>query len=154
MAKLLIAALIIACIAPLFIKGPDGEPLMSLQDWMPGPVDELIPQDVQEMGVPHEPTTVYKWQDENGQWHFSSAPPADVTDAETMELDGDINIMQAPPVERTQQAAASSHEVALPSGPMTVSPDQVKDMMETVTNLQETVDQRKADVDAVLPSNP
>jgi len=154
MAKLLIAALIIACIAPLFIKGPDGEPLMSLDDWMPGPVDELIPQDVQDMAVPNEPTTVYKWQDENGQWHFSSAPPADVADAETMELDGDINIMQAPPPGMTQQAAAPSNALALPSGPMTVSPDQVKEMMETVTNLQETVDQRKADVDAVLPPNP
>ena len=33
MIKLLIGLLIIACIAPLFIKGPDGEPIMTVDDW-------------------------------------------------------------------------------------------------------------------------
>ena len=39
--------------------------------------------------------------------------------------------------------------VGAQAGVMTASPEQVKEMMETVTNLQETVDQRKADMDAM-----
>ena len=31
--KLMVGLVIIACIAPLFIKGSSGEPLMTLDDW-------------------------------------------------------------------------------------------------------------------------
>ncbi len=157
MIKLLIGVLIIACIAPLFIKGPDGEPIMSLDDWkieLPESLDDLFGSrqsaSTPEVPAPSEPTTVYKWQDEKGQWHFSSMPP-EVETAETMELDGNINTMDAfvPPPKEETTVATGIDTGGMPAGPMTVSPNQLKQTMETVTNLQETIDQRKADIDKV-----
>lgn len=161
MIKLLIGILIIACIAPLFIKGPDGEPVMTLDDWsisLPDSVTDLF-----EDGLPTsalspagddapEPTTttVYKWQDEEGQWHFSNTPPKELI-AEEMEISSDINLMDAyvPPPEPEQQQAAASAMPQIPGGAITATPEQVQEMMETVTNLQETIDQRKADMDEI-----
>lgn len=157
MAKFLITLLIIACIAPLFIKGPDGKPIMSLDDWkfeLPGSVDDLLPAgDAVDVISESGPETVFKWQDEEGQWHFSSTPPTDVAVAEEMTLDGDINLMEAylPPLE--EQANTESAISQMPAGPMTVSPGQVKEMMETVTNLQETIDDRKSEIDAIVAPN-
>ncbi len=153
MVKILIGLLIIACIAPLFIKGPDGETIMTLDDWkidLPESLGDLLPgaaPEVQNL-APSAPATVYKWQDEDGQWHFSNTPPENGV-AEEMELSGDINIMEAyvPPEEPTGTETAAA--TGIPSGPMTATPDQVREMMETVTNLQETMDERKAEIDKI-----
>ena len=68
----MVGIVIIACIAPLFIKGPNGEPLMTLDDWkihvpvqLQGLVDNLtsgakMSPPVQEQ----QPKLVYKWQDD------------------------------------------------------------------------------------------
>ncbi|MBT4159855.1 MAG: DUF4124 domain-containing protein [Gammaproteobacteria bacterium] len=154
MVKILIGLLIIACIAPLFIKGPDGEPIMTLDDWkidLPESLDELLQgaiPEVQEQ-APSAPATVYRWQDESGQWHFSNTPP-EAGIAEEMQLNGDINIMEAYVAPEETAATETASATGLPSGPMTATPDQVREMMETVTNLQETIDQRKAEMDKIV----
>lgn len=161
MIKIVIAALIIACIAPFFIKGPSGETIMTLDDWateLPTSMDEIISKAKSAANselialTPVEspadsPTKVYKWQDENGQWHFSSTAP-DLNIAEEMEI-GDVNLMEAyVPVPEPQKTQSSVPRLPA-SGMMTATPGQVQDMMETVTNLQETIDLRKADMDAI-----
>ena len=157
MIKLLVGLLIIACIAPLFLKGPDGGPIMTLDDWkfeIPDSVTALFDKGSEmtlgdDAALGAESTTVYKWQDDDGQWHFSTTLPAQQV-VEEMELSGDINIMEAyvpPPEEVIAQTSAAP---SMPTGPLSVSPDQLKDMMETVNNLQDTVDQRKANIDAVV----
>ena len=74
---------------------------MNLDDWeieLPTSIDNLllVTSNVSELnGAPAlESTTVYKWQDEKGQWRFSTILP-NTQVAEAMELDGDINIMEA-----------------------------------------------------------
>ena len=157
MIKLLIGLLIIACILPLFIKGPDGKPIMTLDDWkleVPTSLSGLADDAMQELGPEvgqevKEPATVYKWQDEKGQWHFSNQPPDVPEGAEEMELTGDINIMDAyvPPEPEPTTTTTAAANVPGITGPMTVAPEQVKEMMETVTNLQQTVDDRKKELD-------
>ena len=172
MIKLIIAAFIIACLAPLFIKGPDGEPLMTLDDWsVSAPafvtalldgtfLDETVNQkSLSDDSTPDpastgEPTEIYKWQDEAGVWHFSDSP-VDLGVAEKVEL-GEVNVMDpwAPETEQeTDEPAVTSRLPALPTGsPVTTS--QVQEIMDTVTNLQETIDDRKAKMDAiVLPAD-
>ena len=154
MIKLMIGLLIIACIAPLFIKGPSGEPLMTLEDWkivLPVSVAELMTRfrpasEAQPPAMKQIPARVYKWQDDQGQWHFSSAPPNPDL-AEEVEI-GEINLMDAyvPPAEVEAETTAISQ---LSTGSVTATPNQVKEMMDTVTNLQETIDQRKVDMDAI-----
>jgi hypothetical protein len=155
MGKLLIGALIIACIAPLFIKGPEGEPIMILEDWKPS----LSPWLKEALGfvshkadatagVVRKPDIVYRWQDEEGQWHFSSAPPAD-TAAEVMTLTGDINTIDSTPVAGTEDVNAevtgSEMDMALPG--MSVSVEQVREMMEAAKELQSVIDNRADEID-------
>ena len=150
--KLLIGMLIIACLAPLFLKGPDGGPIMTLDDWkidLPTSIRELMAGMGKKESAtePQAPAEIYKWQDADGQWQFSNTPPDET--AELVEI-SDINLMGAyvPPPEPDAVIAAGA---SLPtSGAMTATPDQVKQMMETVTNLQETMDDRKADLDVVV----
>jgi len=154
MIKLMIGLLIIACLALFFIKGPSGEPLMSLEDLkteLPTSVAELITRfrpasEAQPPAIKQIPARVYKWQDDQGQWHFSSAPPNPDL-AEEVEI-GEINLMDAyvPPAEVETETTTVSQ---LPTGSATATPNQVKEMMDTVTNLQETIDQRKVDMDAI-----
>ena len=74
---------------------------MNLDDWeieLPTSIDNLllVTPNVPELNgaPPFESTTVYKWQDEKSQWRFSTTPP-NTQVAEVMELDGDINVMEA-----------------------------------------------------------
>ena len=74
---------------------------MNLDDWeieLPTSIDNLLlgTSNVPELNgaPPLESTTVYKWQDEKGQWRFSTTLP-NTQVAEAMELNGDINIMEA-----------------------------------------------------------
>lgn len=153
MIKLLIGLLIIACILPLFIKGPDGEPIMSLSDWVPEVPDAVsdLAGEVTPDPVSSDPVTVYKWQDEDGQWHFSNQPPEVPDGAETMELSGDINLMESVEIPEKRQQPTTTASASTPSftGPMTVAPEQVKEMMETVNSLQQSVDDRKKEIDAL-----
>lgn len=92
MAKLLTGLPIIACIAPLFIKGPDVEPIMVLDDWKferPASPDGVMP---------------------------------------------------------------AAGRTGATSAPQTTTPEQVQEMTDTVTSRQETIDQRKADMDEIARS--
>ncbi|MDA0979200.1 MAG: DUF4124 domain-containing protein [Proteobacteria bacterium] len=156
--KLLIGLLIIACLAPLFLKGPDGEPVMTLDDWKPdvsdsfdGLLDKLAPG----QAGPAEsaaPDRVYKWQDETGVWHFSSERPENNA-AEELVLTGDINLMDAfeAPVRQESAPAGTVKQLTSP-GVMSASPEQVRQIMETVTNLEGSLEKRKSELDAATAS--
>ncbi|MDA0790704.1 MAG: hypothetical protein O2780_14750 [Proteobacteria bacterium] len=146
--KLMVVIVILACAGPFFIKGPDGQPLMTLDDLKPditSPAD-LLPDALAPDPAPAEPTRVYKWQDENGVWQFSNNP-ADARGAEEVALDGHINTMEAFKPPPKQSAVKPSAPSSIP-GVATVSSSQAAELMNTVTNLQETIDARKADLDA------
>ncbi len=152
MMKLMIGLLIIACIAPLFIKGPDGEPIMTIDDWaidLPEPVEAFFsdlmsgrtPSTSAIPGTPDaEPAKVYRWQDENGQWHFSNTPP-NMDVAEEIEI-ADVNLMDAyvPPEPEPEAAETSEAPASLPGG--VPGADQMQEMMDTVNSYQETMEQR------------
>ena len=82
--KLLIMLLLLACIAPFFIKGPDNRPLMTLDKLKF--VNLSIPQlpSLAELKLPAVSTIgntaipaavkkvkIYKWKDRDGCWYFS-----------------------------------------------------------------------------------
>ena len=74
-------ALIAAVVAPFYIKGPTGQPLMRVSDVL----DDTLP--VQE-------TTVYRWQDAEGVWQYGDTPPASVN-AEPVEVRPNITPIKA-----------------------------------------------------------
>ncbi|MBO6703236.1 MAG: DUF4124 domain-containing protein [Pseudomonadales bacterium] len=152
MMKLMIGLLIIACIAPLFIKGPDGEPIMRIDDWaidLPEPVEAFF-SDLMSGRTPSASTIpstrdaasakVYRWQDEKGQWHFSNTPPnSDVAEEITI---ADVNLMDAyvPPGPEPVAVETSQAPGSLPGG--VPGADQMQEMMETVNSYQATMEQR------------
>ena len=149
---MMILIVLLACVVPFFIKGLDGRPLMTLEYWkmdMPELPMGLLTEAVQEsVPVTPEVTEGYRWQDENGVWQFSNNPN-DALGAEVMVLDGKINIIEsaqlppttAPPTQKPTPSAIPS--VA------TVAPDQAVELMGTAMNLQDTIDQRKADMEKI-----
>ena len=105
--KLLLAVLVIGgLVLPLFINGPSGKPIMSLSDWKP----DLQNASPEINGISAEPIkpksgdAVYKWQDEQGRWHFSSEQPADVDRVEREHLPELENVIPPP----SDQGAGSS----------------------------------------------
>jgi len=158
--KMMILVLIAAFVGMFFIEGPNGKPIMAVDDFIPAvpeSLDALIPSATD---IGHsEPTKVYKWKDENGIWQFSNREEDGLgivgKTVETMELDGDINIMSAvnipPPRMKAieENTAKKSALSSLPSGLTSVSPEKIGEMMDTVNNLQDTVDQRKLELDKI-----
>ncbi|WP_455198698.1 DUF4124 domain-containing protein [Kaarinaea lacus] len=52
--------------------------------------------------MPVEETRVYKWQDENGEWHFSNTPPPKNVDSESKIYKSDDNVVPAPEVDNNK----------------------------------------------------
>ena len=126
---ILVLVLLLGVVLPMMIKGPDGKPIMSVDDWIPdvdteqvtGAVDQLqalssgqVAPD--QAGTLPDPSPnnapmvkdsdpamlgsssgkMYKWQDENGRWHFSSQKPAASEHAQVEDLPDMENVMDAP----------------------------------------------------------
>jgi hypothetical protein len=60
----------------------------------------LNPEDAAEIPVvgkvvspPKEKTTVYKWQDTDGKWHYTNARPPEGTSYEIVEYTRDTNVV-------------------------------------------------------------
>ncbi len=148
MMKVMVLLLALAFAGLFFIDGPGGEPVLSLEDFKPD-LSSAEPE------AAPEPETVYKWQDENGVWQFSNQPRDEVlakaSGGETVEYDGNINTMPGVDAKRPTQSA--SPKISIPAGLTTVSGDQAQEMMDTVNNLQQTVDERKEELDRLSGQN-
>ncbi len=139
--KLMILLALGACVAPFVIKGPDGHPLMTLDDLKPE--QSIVP------AGPPEKVTVYRWQDENGTWHFASDVVEGI-EAEAVELDGVITTMDAQETRASATSSLASGVSSLPDGLMSVSPDQLGEVVDTATNIQQTMDERKKTLDQMM----
>ena len=119
--SLLFVLVLLALVAPLFIKGPDGRPMMTLDDWLPdtgglfeGGVElpsggEMLKADTP--GASIGQGKMYKWQDEQGRWHFSSEKPEGGVAVSVEELPDIENVMEAPVKESDNNSS-----ISLPGG--------------------------------------
>ncbi len=138
MAFILAVVLALAVIAPYFIKGPDGKPLMS--------ADKTLSHQGSRQ-------TFYKWQDDKGMWHFSDEVP-DGVQALPVEVDTAANIVQSVPLEKKAEdkaepeAEAAADKVSAPAGfPMTVDPAAIPQLIKDAQNVQSLVDKRTRQID-------
>ena len=51
--------------------------------------------DLPDIKLPAESTTVHKWQDKDGNWHFSNTEPPKEVGSESKIYKDDVNIMPA-----------------------------------------------------------
>ena len=124
--KLLLAAVVLlAVVVPLFLTGPGGKPVMNVADWFPDAdgvigmvrqgadagkalvsdsVDSLPGKEddsAEEVAraparLASESGKMYKWQDAQGRWHFSSEKPTETTAVSLESLPDVENVMDAP----------------------------------------------------------
>lgn len=96
-------------------------------------------------------TLVYKWQDKNGEWHFSNQPPPEGVASNVTTYRSDVNVMQAPkadqppPQEKTTTAPGSD-----PADPPLIplaDPGRVKQLIDDAKNVQNLMDDRKRQID-------
>ena len=160
-AKLMISLLFIAVLLPFTIlRGPDGDTLMSFSDFklpdfsvpdmpagakIPSPLDGGGGKDI-----------VYKWQDAEGNLHFTSEPPPDGIDYNVMGFDPNTNVIQAvkPPVEEeepaedeTEQASGSENSDGVGNP---YSPEKIEKLFEDAKNVENLVKQRMKDHEAAI----
>ena len=100
-------------IAPMYVKGPTGDPIMTAEDWVPDPV-----KDVAEAVKPA--AQAYRWKDAEGVWQFSDTKPAGFEDKDIQTI-AIAEIMTVPKTAFTGNApAAESSEKNSGSSPTAV----------------------------------
>ncbi len=108
--KLMMFLVVLALAAPFVMKGPDGRPLMTLDDIkMPDVKVPEVPDSVKNLSdkLPDiknplsdsQPSSakankVYSWTDANGNVQFSNTPPSGVTNVKATEYHPDANVIK------------------------------------------------------------
>ncbi|MCK4586280.1 MAG: DUF4124 domain-containing protein [Gammaproteobacteria bacterium] len=54
--------------------------------------------DLPDIDLPAETTTVHKWQDKDGNWHFTNTEPPKGADSKSKIYKDDVNVMPAPEI--------------------------------------------------------
>lgn len=157
--KIIIALLVIGGLAPFtFIKGKDGQPLMSFSDLkMP---DSKLPDlpDLPNMGLDSAPSvdgTVYKWKDENGSWQFSSEPPPKGLTFSSTVYDQNMNVIQAVETKRTiakkkELDKKGSSTGALSNVGSAYTPAKVEKLFDDVNNIESLLSDRAKKQNEIL----
>ncbi len=95
--------------------------------------------------------TYYKWQDANGSWHFGEKPPAGAN-AIAVSIDTAANILapvKAPEPKATLAKAEPKEDKIAPQDAF-MNPAAAKQAMEDAKQLQEMLNQRTKDMDALM----
>ncbi|MEO0366627.1 MAG: DUF4124 domain-containing protein [Pseudomonadota bacterium] len=158
--KLMVFIVVLALMGPFFLKGPDGRPLWELPTRLPSlneVSNAVVPDALEDPNV-----EVYRWQDENGQWHFGSTPPAS-SRYETLQIDTRTNAVavEPPPTLESRdsdEGAVASSAADQPDSPYVSDvlpipdPEVAKQLIEDARALQELTQQRTEEIDAILNS--
>jgi hypothetical protein len=153
--KLVLTALVIALLLPFtLLKNEQGGTLMSFSSFslpdfkMPDMPDmpsskQLVPS-VDGQG---RQDIVYRWNDSDGNVHFTTEPPAEGIKYSLKGYDPNANVIQAvrlPDIEKTAQPiAAASSEQHSPSGlENTYNKDDILKLFDDSKNIQQLLNQR------------
>ncbi|MBV1907061.1 MAG: hypothetical protein KUG75_13380 [Pseudomonadales bacterium] len=141
--KFIVLALIVATAAPFFLKGPDGKPIMSSDDFIPTTV---IPANIDPNRIGNG-DTIYKWKDEYGIWQFGEEPPEDFKAASVVLNDDAITPLESG-WEGEQLEASNT------AAPITVSPlsayTQSKEMLDAAKSARDMGNKHNSDLQNIL----
>lgn len=144
-----------------FLPGPNGKKIIDWSDMLPSQqvqkkVANMINVDLPELSLgdmetpfAEKKTTIYKWQDEKGRWHFSEGPPMNKS-AEKVVVSNKVNTMPAPPKIDNQDNSNNPHQPkAIISDDFSTSPGitsvpigRVKKLMQDAQKMQQVNDDR------------
>lgn len=95
-------------------------------------------------------TTIYKWRDAQGEWHFSNTPPPAGAAVEVKTYRSDSNIIPAPraptprPTEKSITGPSADSRLPIPGLP---DPTTVKKALDDARNVQQLHENRQRDID-------
>ena len=72
--KILLLSFVLMVVMPMLLKGPDGEPIMRLSDWVPSNFIDSFVGGVNKLPDLGKESQIYTWVDENGVLHYSDKP--------------------------------------------------------------------------------
>lgn len=138
--KLIVLVLILAMAGPFFMRGPDGQPLLRLSDvtqkfksWMSSGSSS----------APGSPVKVHRWQDEEGQWHYSDEAPSQ--NSEVITVDPNVNVIQSTPVTKPPAAEATAPATEKPE-PKTDKLPSVFHPIDETNKVKEELEQRNEEL--------
>ena len=138
-AKLLVLLLILAMAGPFFMRGPDGQPLMRISD-----VTDKIKSWMNSTGKssPGSPVEVHRWQDENGQWHYSDQASGE--NSEVITVDPNVNVIQATPIPKPEIVGQGAPAAAAPEKEDKLPP--IFNPLDETNKVKEELEQRNKDM--------
>lgn len=145
--RFMICLVVIAIAAPFMIPGPNGTPIMTLdmlKFYKPSVSLPDINLGGSDQGSGSASQSMYRYQDENGVWHFSDQAPENGS-AEQVQLNSDINLMEARQVQESRQQATTE----LPISPLTAI-TRGAEVMEDAQAVQQLMDDRVDQMDQSL----
>lgn len=140
---------VIAFAGAMLMKKPDGTPFME------SPLDLFSTSSTgSQNNEPSINTTqsFYKWQDDEGTWHYSDQPQAG-KNIETVTVNTNANLIQGLRIEKKKEQVivekkpevkAESSAIGLP---MTVPLEKVSKMLEDANNMQQLMDNRNKQIE-------
>lgn len=144
--KLLLLILVLALASPFILKKPDGTPFVRLQDFL-----DSVP-DVKTPTVSSAPKSLYRWQDEKGNWQYSDHPPENIN-AEPIQVEDKITSMKTIELpegyrdseitKRFDPLDGSGSSLPLSTAPI----EKVPEMLDQIENFQKELDDRKQQID-------
>ncbi|NND65012.1 MAG: DUF4124 domain-containing protein [Gammaproteobacteria bacterium] len=151
---------IVALVAPFFIKGPSGEPLWSIdavtakfqlvKNTVLYKSKKLVARD-KEKNL--EPISVYKYQDEQGNWHYSDEPSGHPNEQSEL-VDPNRNVVPAyQPINPTgpdvaepdnTQSSSESNETVIGDIdlPMILQPVKIDQLIEDTHSVRDELEKR------------
>jgi hypothetical protein len=145
----MLVLVVIAFAGPMLMKKPDGTPFLE-SPWDFFSVDSKEPSSIG--SNINSSQSFYKWQDENGTWHYSDQPQ-EGQNIETVTVNTNANLIQGLRVEKEEKIKDPQNDVEEQNNsasiplPMTVPFEEVSKMLEDANNLQQVMDDRKKAID-------
>jgi len=148
-------------IVPFFLDTKNGTPMLktpTMDDFIP---DKLIPDSL----IPGKQTapesaqstpsgqTFFKWQDQQGNWHYGDQPPPGVN-VSTLQVDTNTNIIQSIKIEPEEEEVSSVSQASqkklperLTSGELTL--DNALNIMDDAKSVRDMMESRNDQLKAI-----
>lgn len=148
--KLLLLALVLALASPFILKKPDGTPILEISEFLKPAKN--IGQSVMPTAAPK---SLYRWQDEKGNWQYSDHPPENAQ-AQMIQVEDKINSMKTIDLPEGYQDKPKSNDRFDPTDgqgsslPLTTAPlEKVPEMLDQIKGFQESLDNRQQQLDSI-----
>jgi hypothetical protein len=166
--KILLMLLVVALAAPFVLKGPDGQPLMTLEKLQkPGALSNLM-ESLSEVDLSFQgdeasksaseksgKRKVYSWRDEQGNVHYSNIAPSNSGSVKTLQVDTNTNVIKMAKPAEGQAGIMTVEEEHSPtdSKPGMISvytPEGTQKLIDDARAVEDKLQERQQEFDRVI----